>query len=69
MGLDIEAINVEAGMVLLSDGVMIPVLGHYDHSGSLKEVSKSEATQLVAGSDELGYWCIQLKDFNCVTIN
>ena len=67
--IEIEAINAKHGMVLLSDGSVLPVLEYYDHSGSCEAVDPEDATQMVAGNDTYGYWCVVVAEFKTVEIH
>jgi hypothetical protein len=69
MDIDVEAINIRAGLVLLSDGSLVPIVGYFDHSSSCEEVEKFSATQIVAGSDEKKWWSIEVARFNRVEIH
>jgi len=56
-------VNTALDLAVLDCGTVIPILDYYDHSGDMVPVEKDEATQVVAGNDENGYYCIQLADF------
>lgn len=67
--MDIIYVNTSKDFAVLDDGTEIPILSYYDHSASEEPVDRDEATQAVAGTDETGYYCIQLAGFEPVTLH
>lgn len=66
--MDVVAINLSKGVVQLSDDTFVPILGYYDYSSSEEQVEPKDAEQLVAGTEQSGFWSIRVSDFDTVTI-
>ena len=58
---DVEAVNIADRLALLTDGTVIPITNLIDDDGD--DCEADAAVVAIAGQDGLGWWCIELADY------
>lgn len=60
--MDVDAVNVGQGLAIMSDGSLIPIVGHIGADG--EECDKHEAVFCIAGPDANGkWWALALSEY------
>ena len=66
--LDVEAVNLTQGLVLLSDGSTLPITNRFVNGEEVSDADGRAITAVVAGPDTAGkWWTVDMGDFDTVT--
>lgn len=63
----VTAVNLGSGMILLSDGTVLPITNYIDADGD--DCAKEAAIVCVAGNDEHGWYALNLAGFSYRPMN
>lgn len=65
--IDVEAINVDDGKALLTDGSIVPITTHMNSTGN--ECGKDDAVVVVCGTSEKGFFAVEISNYETTTLH
>ena len=59
--IDVEAINTDEGVSLLTDGNVVPITDYLDDDGN--NCVKADAVMAICGTQDTGFYAVTLEDY------